>query len=664
MYYLILKELTLYDFGIFSGKHSIKFDNSNSKENIILIGGLNGRGKTTILEAILLALYGKRSPMITESNLSYSAYLRKTINNRSPNNNAYISLQLSIPTSEQVLDIDIKRYWSAENSRITDTLQVWRNSHQDKYLSKNWDTFVEELLPVGISGLFFFDGEKISRLAEDNYTSEEVQDSIKALLGINVVDRLLIDMKRLAQKKQNNIEDPKIKEELTEKQKELSETEKQIAKSKQERANLKTKLMRQENLMKEKEQDFLRQGGTLKANRETLQERKKTLSEELSVIKTDLINAASGPLPMLLVQSLLDKIKENTKKDESAIIAGHVSNYIEDYNEKLSAAFENIELSTAQKKQIKQLMEHEENRLKTQKSSELHFSLSPVSLQLIDETMSYENNKEIIGDLKEKIAKIHEYETEKEQVENYLHVDTEDMQVEKALNKIKELNASINEIESKIEAIDKEIDRLDNIKTQLESRIQTLTRNAAEAEHTEEDAKRILKYAAITQEKMHEFKKKLTVKKVSELSERITASFHHIIGKESLLSRVEIDPNTLYLSIYDEEGEIIKSQLSAGEKQILSVAILWGLAQSSGYKLPVIIDTPLGRLDSSHRANFISNYLPYASHQVIIFSTDEELHDNYLQLLQAHIHKKYLLNYNENTKATSVVEGYFQGAAS
>jgi len=99
VYYLILKELTLYDFGIFSGKHSIKFDNSNSKENIILIGGLNGRGKTTILEAILLALYGKRSPMITESNLSYSAYLRKTINNRSPNNNAYISLQLSIPTS-------------------------------------------------------------------------------------------------------------------------------------------------------------------------------------------------------------------------------------------------------------------------------------------------------------------------------------------------------------------------------------------------------------------------------------------------------------------------------------------------------------------------------------------------------------------------------------
>ena len=61
-----------------------------------------------------------------------------------------------------------------------------------------------------------------------------------------------------------------------------------------------------------------------------------------------------------------------------------------------------------------------------------------------------------------------------------------------------------------------------------------------------------------------------------------------------------------------------KDELSAGEKQIYAIAILEALAKTSGRHLPIIIDTPLGRLDSEHCTKLINNYFPYASHQVII----------------------------------------------
>lgn len=53
--------IELYNYGIYKGKHSIALQNQIDRKNITLIGGMNGRGKTTILDAIFLCLYGRKS---------------------------------------------------------------------------------------------------------------------------------------------------------------------------------------------------------------------------------------------------------------------------------------------------------------------------------------------------------------------------------------------------------------------------------------------------------------------------------------------------------------------------------------------------------------------------------------------------------------------------
>ena len=104
-----------------------------------------------------------------------------------------------------------------------------------------------------------------------------------------------------------------------------------------------------------------------------------------------------------------------------------------------------------------------------------------------------------------------------------------------------------------------------------------------------------------------------------------------------------------------------KQRLSAGEKQLLAIAFLWSLARVSGKNLPVAIDTPLGRLDSSHRTNLIQRYFPSVSHQVILLSTDTEIGKEEIEILRSEnaIAREYLLQYNQEQRQTKIVEGYF-----
>jgi DNA sulfur modification protein DndD len=100
-------------------------------------------------------------------------------------------------------------------------------------------------------------------------------------------------------------------------------------------------------------------------------------------------------------------------------------------------------------------------------------------------------------------------------------------------------------------------------------------------------------------------------------------------------------------------------ELSAGERQLLAVALLWGLARAAGQPLPVVIDTPLGRLDGSHREHLLDRYFPYASHQVILLSTDTEIDELAYGRIAKHVGRAYLLEFDPETNASSVQPGYF-----
>ncbi|HEY9705250.1 MAG TPA: DNA sulfur modification protein DndD, partial [Allocoleopsis sp.] len=158
------------------------------------------------------------------------------------------------------------------------------------------------------------------------------------------------------------------------------------------------------------------------------------------------------------------------------------------------------------------------------------------------------------------------------------------------------------------------------------------------------------------------FKEKLTLKKLNKLETEVTECFKYLLHKSDLVNKVVIGQENFSISLYDFQGKLVpKHRLSAGEKQLLAVAFLWGLARVSGRNLPVAIDTPLGRLDSSHRSNLVERYFPAASHQVILLSTDTEITEIEVKKLreQKAIAAEYLLKYDINQRHTVVENGYF-----
>lgn len=158
------------------------------------------------------------------------------------------------------------------------------------------------------------------------------------------------------------------------------------------------------------------------------------------------------------------------------------------------------------------------------------------------------------------------------------------------------------------------------------------------------------------------FRERLTLRKLNKLEVEVTECFRYLLHKSDLVHRVAIDTHTFSLSLYDFQGQPVpKHRLSAGEKQLLAIAFLWGLARVSGRNLPVAIDTPLGRLDSSHRTNLVERYFPSASQQVILLSTDTEIGKTEVEQLrqQNAIAREYLLKYNPSNRQTTIEPGYF-----
>ncbi|ELD3426485.1 DNA sulfur modification protein DndD, partial [Enterobacter hormaechei] len=97
-----------------------------------------------------------------------------------------------------------------------------------------------------------------------------------------------------------------------------------------------------------------------------------------------------------------------------------------------------------------------------------------------------------------------------------------------------------------------------------------------------------------------------------------------------MIEKISINPEDFTISLLASDNKPISTErLSAGERQLFSIAILWGLADCSGKELPTIIDTPMGRLDGVHREHLIKNYFPNSSSQLILLSTDEEIYGDY-----------------------------------
>ncbi len=660
---MIFVNLTLENFGVFQGKIEIDFKGNTEKhgQSVILIGGMNGRGKTTLLEGILLALYGRYSIAFKESGLTYSDYLRKYTNRSNHNTKSAVQLKFEVALGRDEVKLCVRRSWDCRFARIVEQVDVWVNDSLDTHVSQNWDLYMEEIVPAGIAGLFFFDGEKVSSIA-DNLSGEYTKRAIESLLGLDIIDRLVRDLRLIVDRTKGKFETNPLLEDTADLEEQRTTLLTDLESKERRHLTLSDQVENSRRDLAEAEELFLKDGGMLQESFGQLQGRKEQLSVQLMEEKAKLFQLAAGVTPLNLIRPLLETAREHIVRETDGEIARHIGSYLSQLSGRIMAILNGEEPALTQR--ISAVLQAERESLNPRMQAERIFDMSPIGIQQLSGFLS----RPLEEDVNIAIRRV-EYAQQLEQqlgdIEGLLSIEPDRKQIASRLESIKRISYQLSLAENELGEVTREIDSLqrevETVENRLRRIIETILRQADE----EEDARRIIQYALTSIDMMRRYREELNQKKTKELASYIHECFTSLIHKNSLVKEIQMNPETFAITLIGANGdELLSSQLSTGERQMLAISILWGLGRASGKDIPVVIDTPMARLDSSHRYNYVKEYLPKASRQVIVLSTDEEVVGRYLGLLNGIISRRLLLVYDEDRKATRVMEGYFAGEVS
>jgi DNA sulfur modification protein DndD len=662
---MILRSIELSNYGLFREANlDLTSDVScDPPKSVILFGGKNGAGKTTLLEAVRLCLYGRRSRGVKVRTADYQAFLRARIHRAATGEQAVsasVCVEFDHVHAGRRQTYRVVRRWSAEGAGVDEKLHVTSLDAQGQieFDTEHWEDFVQELIPSGVSQLFFFDGEKIKAMADEEGEDSELARSIKALLGLDLADRLGADLSTYLRKHAGDAEFAGG-ESLIELASATGRCAEDVCRHLQERAHHQSESNALKKKIREVEDRVSREGGSFGRHRELLLVERGTVEERMSRASTSVRVLCEGVLPFALIprscRGLLETVGAHRSTHENQILRQLLE-------EKLGGVAARVaelvtpdrgrpELAAAVESELREAL------LPSQNGAEEGRSF-PLSAALDHELMTA-----FSGAVEDMPSTVRVLEKDLEEATRRLR------EVDAALAQVPE-DAVLRPLLAELAVLH---ERQSGLVAQLSSadeEIRELERGHARAAKLEEKERDRLASAdgvgmriqlvTRAQRALADFTGALTRERVTELQGHFQRCFGALARKEDMVREVRVSKDDFIVTFLDQRGrEIPKAELSAGEKQIYAIAMLWALALTSRRALPLLIDTPLGRLDSDHRSNLVREYFPHASHQALIFSTDTEIDREYFNQLRPHIARAYSLDFDSVDGCSKVRSGYF-----
>lgn len=644
----------------------------NGTGPVILIGGMNGAGKTTLLDAVRLCLYGKRSLGARVSRNEYYEYLSTMIHRNPtsslPLDSASVSLEFEYARGGKKKHYRVERAWQQRGKTHRSVKESFFVS-EDNQLNADfdaayWQDYINELIPIGVSQFFFFDGEDIQKLTDDSSHDQFLAESIKSLLGLNLVDRLKSDLSIYANRlaKQNSPEP--LQQEIEAAESEIADLSSSLNDVTEHLESTQTKIERLETQISRQESQIAAEGGGYAEKRESLKLQQEQLSTEIEKLENEIRDLCGNLFPFALVPDLLMRLEKRLRKEIEYDQWEEKNRVLKTENTKLindltSASFWDNSFSESE-------IEFVYSKIAPELKTQLELPKELESFEKTRERSSSEYDqlfewiKTCLNDIPQKFRKLNDAlknaELELQKVEQYLQKAPDEEVLKPLIEKLSKLNQNLGQLCKQEKDQDLTIRSLNSQLVEAERKLEKLrhTQQLGEAH--------IKRQQQVSQVKsvLSSYTSLLTQAKIVTLGNSIVESFNQLSHKPDRISRVEINPDTFAVTLYDSNRcELSKEELSAGEKQIYTTALLWGLAKTSGKPLPMILDTPLGRLDSSHRKLLVERYFPHASHQMILLSTDTEVDEFFHSLMEPYISHTFHLEYHKSDGHTTIEESYF-----
>jgi DNA sulfur modification protein DndD len=632
---------------------------------IILIGGSNGGGKTTLFEAISGALYGLK----IENKEHFMELLNQgAVNRVKPE----ISLQITFVgkvLGQQQKYILKRIYQLNPQGRPLESVSLNMNGNMYVYgtmtapkervrAEQEISKIIKANLPQELSQYFLFDAMQSSELLKKNVFQQTIRDNFENVLGF----KKYLQLKRAAEKLQQEWAEQRLEAE-----KEAKEYNSLCNQKEQLISELNANLAEQDRLYKymssvedeyQQAKDGAQQAANLSKRIQDVDGKIRTITEEAATYAENLkafidnieINVFLPQLASNLSQEINNilRVKEQLQKQSTGAYPietlREVTAKIIDYLKELSLCSQAVDEEN--------VVSHIVAMQNTTNVTDPYDYLNTTEVDVLRELPKKGNGNQFVSidrkrqDMEIKLANLDNLRTEKRTLE----------QTQAGGNNM--LIANYEESKRTLEKLKTQEDNLKNDIQRLEKRIHQYDVQIQQEPDVKFDTLVKLRpfFDKVADNLLKKKKAQIETEMQSQLN-RLLVSYKGHVGRVELSDSME----NFNIKLYHSAGnEISLNQLNAASKQIFIQVLLKVLRNLGDYNPPVMIDTVMGVLDNESRDALMEEYFPQLAEQTILLCTTSEIRtdSDYIKL-EPFISKTYTLHRNVEEQNTTIDEGYF-----
>ena len=643
---MILDSMTLDNFRQYYDRQRLQFARGN-KQNVTVLHGVNGAGKTSLFLALNWCLYDEGVDNIGEL-ISKEAISRAQVGEP-----VQTSVELTfIHNGERYQIRRILRGIKQKNGtceiEYKEFIMLRTGADGQSLRVANPIRTINTILPSNARTYFFFDGEKIDNFAKPE-AAKEVKDAIYLILKIEILDRAKRHLEETARRNRSKLReyaDDELKELIKDAEKARTERkkardhrgeiEREIASARKKIEDISAKLRKMEDTK------------ILQQRRDHLEKSLQDHREELNKVTVQIRDLAAGGYFVTAHQAIekaLHILQEKRKRGE--LPSGIRESFVKDLIEQMKCICgTSITNGSPEHNQLLAL-------LKSQLPSTLENDIMNTQAALLLFKERIEGHQQDLDRARQHrsslIEKISSYEAGLDEIKHQL----KGSRLEK-----------VSKLEAQRAGFQADIDSYNLDKGGLEERIKTLSQQIEKLDKQISQAKKEKDQAKLLSNKMDLAQKAAdSIDEVYDhfadvirqnIENETRNIFKQLVWKESHFQDVRLDEN-FNLEVIDRYDTPARPELSAGERQVLSLSFIAAMSRISDGEAPLVMDTPFGRLSSQHRNN-ITEHLPDLSDQLVLFVTDEELRDKARHNLETRIGAEYRLNFDHDTSYTEITE--------
>ncbi|MCW2406059.1 DNA sulfur modification protein DndD [Sphingobium sp. B1D7B] len=585
----------------------------------------------------------------------YEAYLRGRINRSATAMAAAVGLEFDYAEAGVVHRYRVRREWAVRGKALVEALLLEKDGAIVTSVPREeWHHFLQELIPPGVSQLFFFDGEKISEIADGEAENEHLAEAVRGLLGIELVGRLRADL-GLYLARHLRDDDGASTAKLEAVNRDIATAARRAEEMGDAVAELVAARDSQARQAERVRRQFVAEGGDVALHRARTEAERDEAKRSIARCEHEMRDLANKLLPFALAPKLVGSFRTALAQADGperhqgslTLVRSLLVEWRGDKAAKRQAKWDTRHWADLQHFFEEQTRPHSEslNHAAFQEVGDGAATLGRLAELEVDVRP---RARALLKELDALTAKVRALDTALARADNAAAGVLLD-ELRMAEQRVGATEATLNGRQEELKLLRGQMVTLDRERRRLEDEQAGSAKAMERAE-----------LAARTAQALGDYERRLLEHKLGQLRTEFVSCFNRLARKADLIADVRIDPETFATTLIDRQRrEIPKSALSAGEKQIYAIAMLWALARTSGRPLPMIIDTPLARLDSEHRAKLTGRYFPAASHQVILLSTDTEIDEALMHDLAPSVSHAFRLDYDHEAGRTVVSNGYF-----